>query len=41
MQPPSGYPDSQNQVFRFCRAFYGLKQAPRAWFAKFSSVVAQ
>ena len=41
MQPPSGYPDSQNQVCRFRRALYGLKQAPRVWFAKFSSVVAQ
>ena len=41
MQPPLGYPDSQNQVCRLRRAFYGLKQAPRAWFAKFSSVVAQ
>uniref|UniRef100_A0A2N9IJ59 Uncharacterized protein n=1 Tax=Fagus sylvatica TaxID=28930 RepID=A0A2N9IJ59_FAGSY len=41
MQPPPGYPDSQNQVCRLRRALYGLKQAPRAWFAKFSSVVAQ
>uniref|UniRef100_A0A2N9F3P1 Reverse transcriptase Ty1/copia-type domain-containing protein n=1 Tax=Fagus sylvatica TaxID=28930 RepID=A0A2N9F3P1_FAGSY len=41
MQPPSGYPDSQNQVCRLRRALYGLKQDPRAWFAKFSSVVAQ
>uniref|UniRef100_A0A2N9HY75 Reverse transcriptase Ty1/copia-type domain-containing protein n=1 Tax=Fagus sylvatica TaxID=28930 RepID=A0A2N9HY75_FAGSY len=39
MQPPPGYPDSQNQVCRLRRALYGLKQAPRAWFAKFSSVV--
>uniref|UniRef100_A0A2N9GPK7 Reverse transcriptase Ty1/copia-type domain-containing protein n=1 Tax=Fagus sylvatica TaxID=28930 RepID=A0A2N9GPK7_FAGSY len=36
-----GYPASQNQVCRLRRALYGLKQAPRAWFAKFSSVVAQ
>uniref|UniRef100_A0A2N9H674 Reverse transcriptase Ty1/copia-type domain-containing protein n=1 Tax=Fagus sylvatica TaxID=28930 RepID=A0A2N9H674_FAGSY len=36
MQPPPGYPDSQNQVCRLRRAFYGLKQALRAWFAKFS-----
>uniref|UniRef100_A0A2N9HCJ2 Reverse transcriptase Ty1/copia-type domain-containing protein n=1 Tax=Fagus sylvatica TaxID=28930 RepID=A0A2N9HCJ2_FAGSY len=41
MQPPPGYPDSHNQVCRLRRALYGLKQAPRAWFAKFSSVVAQ
>jgi hypothetical protein len=41
MQPPRGYPDSQNQVCHLRRALYGLKQAPRAWFAKFSSVVAQ
>jgi hypothetical protein len=41
MQPPPGYPASQNQVCHIRRAFYGLKQAPRAWFAKFSSVVAQ
>uniref|UniRef100_A0A2N9G4E2 Integrase catalytic domain-containing protein n=1 Tax=Fagus sylvatica TaxID=28930 RepID=A0A2N9G4E2_FAGSY len=41
MQPPSGYPDSQNQVCRLRRALYGLKQALRAWFAKISSVVAQ
>jgi hypothetical protein len=41
MQPPPGYPDSQNQVCRLRRALYGLKQAPRAWFAKFSFVVAQ
>uniref|UniRef100_A0A2N9GQS7 Uncharacterized protein n=1 Tax=Fagus sylvatica TaxID=28930 RepID=A0A2N9GQS7_FAGSY len=41
MQPPPGYPDSQNQVCRLRRALYGLKQAPRAWFAKFSSAVAQ
>uniref|UniRef100_A0A2N9IDW1 Reverse transcriptase Ty1/copia-type domain-containing protein n=1 Tax=Fagus sylvatica TaxID=28930 RepID=A0A2N9IDW1_FAGSY len=41
MQPPPGYPDSQNQVCRLRRAFYGLKQALRAWFAKFSSVVVQ
>uniref|UniRef100_A0A2N9H689 Reverse transcriptase Ty1/copia-type domain-containing protein n=1 Tax=Fagus sylvatica TaxID=28930 RepID=A0A2N9H689_FAGSY len=40
-QPPPGYPDSQNQVCRLRRALYGLKQAPRAWFANFSSVVAQ
>ena len=30
MQPPSGYPDSQNQVCRFRRALYGLKQTTRA-----------
>uniref|UniRef100_A0A2N9G329 Uncharacterized protein n=1 Tax=Fagus sylvatica TaxID=28930 RepID=A0A2N9G329_FAGSY len=41
MQPPPGYPDSQNQVCCLRRALYGLKQAPRAWFAKFSSMVAQ
>jgi hypothetical protein len=41
MQPPPGYPASQNQVFRLRRTLYGLKQAPRAWFAKFSSVIAQ
>ena len=41
MQPPPGYPDSQNQVCLLHRALYGLKQAPRAWFAKFNSVVAQ
>jgi hypothetical protein len=40
MQPPPGYPDSQNEVCSLHRALYGLKQAPRAWFAKFSSVVA-
>ena len=39
MQPPLGYPDSQNQVCRLRRALYGLKQVPRAWFVKFSSVV--
>jgi hypothetical protein len=41
MQPPPGYPNSQNQVCRLRHALYGLKQAPQAWFAKFSSVVAQ
>jgi hypothetical protein len=41
IQPPPSYPDSHNQVCRLRRALYGLKQAPRAWFAKFSSVVAQ
>jgi hypothetical protein len=41
MQPPSGYLDSQNQVCCLCRALYGLKKAPQAWFARFSSVVAQ
>uniref|UniRef100_A0A2N9F074 Reverse transcriptase Ty1/copia-type domain-containing protein n=1 Tax=Fagus sylvatica TaxID=28930 RepID=A0A2N9F074_FAGSY len=41
MQPPPGYHDSQNLVCRLRHALYGLKQAPRAWFAKFSSVVAQ
>jgi hypothetical protein len=41
MQPPLGYPDSQNQVCRLRRVLYGLKQAPWAWFAKFSFVVAQ
>jgi hypothetical protein len=41
IQPPPDYPNSQNQVCRFRHALYGLKQAPRAWFAKFSSVVAQ
>uniref|UniRef100_A0A2N9FEA6 Reverse transcriptase Ty1/copia-type domain-containing protein n=1 Tax=Fagus sylvatica TaxID=28930 RepID=A0A2N9FEA6_FAGSY len=30
MQPPPGYPDSQNQVYRLRCALYGLKQAPRA-----------
>uniref|UniRef100_A0A2N9IUD6 Reverse transcriptase Ty1/copia-type domain-containing protein n=1 Tax=Fagus sylvatica TaxID=28930 RepID=A0A2N9IUD6_FAGSY len=39
--PPPGYPDSQNQVCRLRCALYGLKQTPRAWFAKFSSMVAQ
>jgi hypothetical protein len=41
MQPPPSYPDSQNQICCLRHAFYGLKHAPRAWFAKFSSVVAQ
>ena len=41
MQPPPGYPDSQNQVCRLRRALCGLKQAPQAWFAKFSSVVSR
>jgi hypothetical protein len=41
MQPLPGYPNSQNQFCRLRHALYGLKQAPRAWFAKFSSVVAQ
>ena len=41
MQPPPSYPDSHNQVCRLRRALYVLKQASQAWFAKFSSVVAQ
>ena len=35
MQPPPGYPDSQNQVCHLYRALYGLKQALQACFAKF------
>jgi hypothetical protein len=41
MQPPPSYPDSHNQVCCLCRALYVFKQVHRAWFAKFSSVVAQ
>jgi hypothetical protein len=41
MHPPPGYHHPPHKVCRLRRALYGLKQAPRAWFAKFSSVVAQ
>jgi hypothetical protein len=41
MQPPLGYDHPPHKVCRLRRALYGLKQAPRAWFAKFSSTIAQ
>ncbi|XP_059455229.1 uncharacterized mitochondrial protein AtMg00810-like [Corylus avellana] len=41
MHPSPGYHHPPHKVCRLRRALYGLKQAPRAWFAKFSSVVAQ
>jgi hypothetical protein len=41
MHPPPGYHHPPHKVCRLRWALYGLKQAPRAWFAKFSSVVAQ
>ena len=41
MQPPPGYPDSQNQFCCLRRTPYGLKQVPQAWFTKFNSVVTQ
>lgn len=41
MQPPPGYDHPPHKVCRLRRALYGLKQAPRAWFAKFSSILAQ
>ena len=41
MHPPPGYHHPPHKVCRLRRALYGIKQAPRAWFAKFSSVVAQ
>ncbi|KAK6138968.1 hypothetical protein DH2020_027289 [Rehmannia glutinosa] len=40
MHPPPGY-HSPHKVCKLRRALYGLKQAPRAWFAKFSSTLAQ
>ncbi|XP_019194028.1 PREDICTED: uncharacterized protein LOC109188018 [Ipomoea nil] len=41
MHPPPGYSHNSKQVCLLQRALYGLKQAPRAWFAKFSSTIAQ
>jgi hypothetical protein len=41
MQPSPGYTHPPHKVCCLRRAFYGLKQAPRAWFAKFSSTIAQ
>jgi hypothetical protein len=41
MHPPPGYHHPPHKVCRLRWALYGLKQAPHAWFAKFSSVVAQ
>jgi hypothetical protein len=41
MQPPPGYNHPPHKVCQLRRALYGLKQAPRAWFAKFSSTIAQ
>jgi hypothetical protein len=43
MQPHHGYDHLTHKVcqLRLPRALYGLKQAPRAWFAKFSSTIAQ
>jgi hypothetical protein len=41
MQPPPGYSHPLDKVYRLRRALYGLKQAPKAWFAKFSSTIAQ
>jgi hypothetical protein len=41
MHPPPGYHHPPHKVCRLRRALYGLKQASRAWFAKFSSMVAQ
>ena len=44
MKTPLGYshpPGFPYRVFRLRRTLYGLKQAPRAWFAKFSSTIAQ
>jgi hypothetical protein len=41
MQPPPGYDHPPHKVCRLRQALYGLKQAPQAWFAKFSSTIAQ
>ena len=40
MFPPSSY-HAPHKVCKLQKALYGLKQAPRAWFAKFSSTLAQ
>ena len=40
MFPPPGY-HAPHKVCKLQKALYGLKQAPRAWFAKFSSTLAQ
>jgi hypothetical protein len=40
MLPPSGY-HAPHKVCKLQKALYGLKQAPKAWFAKFSSTLAQ
>jgi hypothetical protein len=41
IQPPPIYDHLPHKVCQLQRALYGLKQAPQAWFAKFSSTIAQ
>ncbi|KAA0064060.1 Retrovirus-related Pol polyprotein from transposon TNT 1-94 [Cucumis melo var. makuwa] len=41
MKPPPGTSSPPHKVCLLRRALYGLKQAPRAWFATFSSTIAQ
>jgi hypothetical protein len=41
IQPPPIYDHLPHKVCQLRRALYGLKQAPQAWFAKFSSTIAQ
>jgi hypothetical protein len=41
IQPPPGYDHPPHKVCQLCWALYDLKQAPQAWFAKFSSTIAQ
>jgi transposase InsO family protein len=36
MEPPEGFPNSDNQVCRLKKSLYGLKQSPRCWNSKFT-----
>jgi len=34
VEPPDGYPESNDRVLKLCKSLYGLKQAPRQWYFK-------